>query len=169
MLFKDLAGISPETLKVCRSTQHYTSPGLNLTCLCLSCLKGKRLSGLKSPSSLPHCAEAPQTSRLILMQKFVQVLGKLGFVDATPVQEACIPQFLGHKDVAVDACTGSGKTLAFVIPVLEKLRKLEEQLKNNQVKKMQWKPCSKAVNATLKLRRCICLQSISWNVTQIVV
>ena len=62
------------------------------------------------------------------------MLDSLDFANATPVQEACIPQFLGHKDVAVDACTGSGKTLAFVIPMVEKLRKLDEQLKKNQVK-----------------------------------
>ena len=60
------------------------------------------------------------------------VLSELGFHTATPVQEATIPLFCGHKDVAVDACTGSGKTLAFVIPVVEKLRKLEEPLKPNQ-------------------------------------
>ena len=69
------------------------------------------------------------------------MLDNQGFVNATPVQEACIPHFLGHKDVAVDACTGSGKTLAFVIPVLEKLRKLNEQLRKNQVLCAQDKPC----------------------------
>lgn len=62
------------------------------------------------------------------------VLTELGFHIATPVQEATIPLFCGHKDVAVDAATGSGKTLAFVIPVVEKLRKLEEPLKANQVR-----------------------------------
>ena len=61
------------------------------------------------------------------------VLGALGFHQATPVQEATIPLFCGHKDVAVDACTGSGKTLAFVIPLTEKLRRLEDPLKRHQV------------------------------------
>ena len=61
------------------------------------------------------------------------VLNSLGFLTATPVQEATIPLFSGHKDVAVDACTGSGKTLAFVIPVVEKLRQLDERLRPNQV------------------------------------
>ena len=60
------------------------------------------------------------------------VLDSLGFKQATPVQEATIPLFCGHKDVAVDACTGSGKTLAFVLPITEKLRKLEEPLKKHQ-------------------------------------
>ena len=64
-----------------------------------------------------------------------QVLEGLGFHTATPVQQACIPLFCGHKDVAVDACTGSGKTLAFVIPILEKLSRLETQLSKTQVGK----------------------------------
>lgn len=63
----------------------------------------------------------------------LEVLASLGFEQATPVQEATIPLFCGHKDVAVDACTGSGKTLAFVIPITEKLRKLEDPLKKHQV------------------------------------
>ncbi len=63
----------------------------------------------------------------------LQVIDSLGFERATPVQEATIPLFCGNKDVAVDACTGSGKTLAFIIPVVERLRKLEEKLKHHQV------------------------------------
>lgn len=62
-----------------------------------------------------------------------KVLASLGFERATPVQEATIPLFAGNKDVAVDACTGSGKTLAFVIPIVEKLRRLDHQLKRHQV------------------------------------
>ena len=45
----------------------------------------------------------------------------------TPVQAATIPQFLAHKDVAVQACTGSGKTLAFLIPVVEFISKRKFQ------------------------------------------
>lgn len=61
------------------------------------------------------------------------VLASLGFERATPVQQATIPLFVGHKDVAVDACTGSGKTLAFVIPIIEKMRRLELPLRMNEV------------------------------------
>ena len=43
----------------------------------------------------------------------------LGHSALTPVQQATIPKFLAHCDVAVEACTGSGKTLAFVIPVVQ--------------------------------------------------
>jgi superfamily II DNA/RNA helicase len=63
----------------------------------------------------------------------LKVIDSVGFERATPVQEATIPLFCGNKDVAVDACTGSGKTLAFIIPVVERLRKLEEKLKHHQV------------------------------------
>lgn len=63
----------------------------------------------------------------------LKVLKKLGFERATPVQEATIPLFAANTDVAVDACTGSGKTLAFVIPVVEKCRKVEDCFKKYQV------------------------------------
>lgn len=68
-----------------------------------------------------------------LSQPILDILTTLGFKTPTPVQEAVIPAFSGNKDVAVDACTGSGKTLAFVIPVAERLRKLEEPLLKHQV------------------------------------
>lgn len=64
----------------------------------------------------------------------LDVLASQGFVSATPVQAATIPLFAGNKDVSVDAATGSGKTLAFVIPMVEKLRRLEERLKKFQVR-----------------------------------
>ncbi|GIL48809.1 hypothetical protein Vafri_5230, partial [Volvox africanus] len=68
-----------------------------------------------------------------LSTETVDVLNSLGFHTTTPVQEATIPLFCGHKDVAVDACTGSGKTLAFVLPVIEHLRRLDEPLRAHQV------------------------------------
>eukprot|EP00884_Botryococcus_braunii_P021246 jgi/Botrbrau1/7805/Bobra.0159s0233.1 len=68
-----------------------------------------------------------------ISQRTLEVLSSMGFEFATPVQEAVIPLFCGHKDVAVDACTGSGKTLAFVVPLIEKLRHLDEPLKKFQV------------------------------------
>lgn len=62
------------------------------------------------------------------------VLKDLDFTYATPVQEAVIPLFLGNKDVSVDACTGSGKTLAFLVPVIERLRRLDAPLGLHQVR-----------------------------------
>lgn len=55
----------------------------------------------------------------------LSILRNQGFEKATPVQDAVIPLFCSNKDVAVDAATGSGKTLAFIIPIVERLLKLE--------------------------------------------
>ena len=63
----------------------------------------------------------------------ISCLTALGFTHATPVQEATLPLFCGNKDVAVEACTGSGKTLAFVVPVVERLRRLSSPLSRHQV------------------------------------
>ncbi|CAO3686778.1 unnamed protein product [Rhizopus stolonifer] len=51
----------------------------------------------------------------------------------TPVQAGAIPLFMKNKDVVVEAVTGSGKTLAFVVPILEKLLRREEPLKNQEI------------------------------------
>ncbi|KAI9323629.1 P-loop containing nucleoside triphosphate hydrolase protein [Dichotomocladium elegans] len=51
----------------------------------------------------------------------------------TPVQAGAIPLFMKNKDVVVEAVTGSGKTLAFVIPIIEKILRREDPLKNNQI------------------------------------
>jgi DEAD/DEAH box helicase len=93
----------------------------------------------KSPvtAGAKRFSEMPEIS-----QKTLEVLTSMGFERATPVQEAVIPLFCGHKDVAVDACTGSGKTLAFVIPLIEKLRRLDEPLGNFQVIEPPLRPCS---------------------------
>ena len=55
------------------------------------------------------------------------------FQHMTPVQIATIPQFLNHKDVAVQSVTGSGKTLAFVIPIIELLLQSKIPLKSQQI------------------------------------
>ena len=57
----------------------------------------------------------------------------MGFERTTPVQASTIPLFLAHKDVVVEAVTGSGKTLAFLVPVIERLLRLEEPTKKHHV------------------------------------
>jgi ATP-dependent RNA helicase DDX55/SPB4 len=57
----------------------------------------------------------------------------MGFSLMTPVQASTIPLFMGHKDVVVEAVTGSGKTLSFLIPVVEKLLRLEEPIKKHHI------------------------------------
>lgn len=84
-----------------------------------------------------------------LSPETLEVLHTLGFTSCTPVQDAVIPLFCGNKvrhthttathnhhplqDVAVDAATGSGKTLAFLLPVIERLRRLDDPLRKHQV------------------------------------
>lgn len=63
----------------------------------------------------------------------LNAVSSLNFVNMTPVQAACIPQFVRHKDMAVEAVTGSGKTLAFVVPIMHMLAKRETKLKKHEV------------------------------------
>ena len=107
------------------STRRSTLPSPN-------CLPGPKCSAercsrcfrSKGSSVQPPCRCGP---------KFYQT-GSVGW-HSQPlcVQDAVIPLFAGNKDVAVDACTGSGKTLAFLLPVVERLRRLKEPLRRNQV------------------------------------
>ncbi|XP_071849392.1 ATP-dependent RNA helicase DDX55-like [Apostichopus japonicus] len=73
------------------------------------------------------------TLKTPLCEPILQTLEGLGFKEMTPVQAATIPLFMRNKDVAVEAITGSGKTLAFLIPILEILRKREEEWKKIEV------------------------------------
>lgn len=57
----------------------------------------------------------------------------MGFVKTTPVQHAAIPMFMKNSDVVVEAVTGSGKTLAFLIPIVERLLRLDAPIKKHHV------------------------------------
>lgn len=63
----------------------------------------------------------------------LDAVSSMGFSKMTPVQASSIPLFMAHKDVVVEAVTGSGKTLSFLIPVVEKLLRLEEPIKRHHV------------------------------------
>lgn len=104
---------------------HWPIKGHSLVSLPLASELGRKRFTMPGPRKFE---DIPQISAETLL-----VLTSLGFDTATPVQEATIPLFAGNKDVAVDACTGSGKTLSFVIPIIEKFRKLEIKLKRHQV------------------------------------
>lgn len=58
---------------------------------------------------------------LPLHQQLLKALAKLGFTDASEVQQLAIPAALAGKDLMVSAPTGSGKTAAFLLPVLQRL------------------------------------------------
>lgn len=63
----------------------------------------------------------------------LEAMSTLGFSRMTPVQASTIPLFMSYKDVVVEAVTGSGKTLAFLIPVVERLLRLEEPIKRHHI------------------------------------
>ncbi|KAJ5925687.1 hypothetical protein N7454_008326 [Penicillium verhagenii] len=63
----------------------------------------------------------------------LEAVSSMGFTRMTPVQASAIPLFMAHKDVVVEAVTGSGKTLSFLIPVMEKLLRVDQPLKKHHV------------------------------------
>ena len=56
---------------------------------------------------------------LEIHQELKELLFKLGYIEATPIQEQAIPVALKGRDVVGCAKTGTGKTLAFLIPLLD--------------------------------------------------
>ncbi|KAF4548097.1 ATP-dependent rRNA helicase SPB4-like protein [Elsinoe fawcettii] len=68
-----------------------------------------------------------------LSEWILDAISSMGFHQMTPVQASTIPLFLGNKDVVVEAVTGSGKTLSFLIPVVEKMLRQEDQPKRHQI------------------------------------
>src|SRR5215472_14287182 len=68
-----------------------------------------------------------------LSEWILEAVSSMGFTRMTPVQASTIPLFMGNKDVVVEAVTGSGKTLAFLIPLVEKLLRLEEPIKKHHI------------------------------------
>lgn len=54
----------------------------------------------------------------------VELLRRQGIVEPTPVQAKVIPAARAGKDLIVQAKTGTGKTLAFLLPTLERLKKI---------------------------------------------
>ncbi|WKS99726.1 DEAD/DEAH box helicase [Gallibacterium salpingitidis] len=53
-----------------------------------------------------------------LPETLLSAISDLGFVNPSPIQQACIPYLLDGKDVLGMAQTGSGKTAAFALPLL---------------------------------------------------
>ncbi|QQP71371.1 DEAD/DEAH box helicase [Carnobacterium sp. CS13] len=60
-------------------------------------------------------------SELGLIPELLQSVERLGFEEATPIQEQTIPLALAGKDVIGQAQTGTGKTAAFGLPMLQKI------------------------------------------------
>ncbi|MBA4503171.1 DEAD/DEAH box helicase [Marinobacterium marinum] len=58
-------------------------------------------------------------AELMLHERLLKAIDKMGFTRPTPVQQAALPEALAGHDLIVGAETGSGKTLAFVLPMLQ--------------------------------------------------
>ncbi|GAA5796798.1 hypothetical protein HPULCUR_002173 [Helicostylum pulchrum] len=85
------------------------------------------MTAIPTPAGSWHSLEVP------LSPSILDTLGQMGFETMTPVQSGAIPLFMKNKDVVVEAVTGSGKTLSFVVPILEKLLRREDPLKNYEI------------------------------------
>jgi len=59
-------------------------------------------------------------SELILESLFY-----MGFEKATPIQEKAVPEIFAGHDLLASAQTGTGKTAAFMLPILDKLSRIE--------------------------------------------
>ncbi|KAL9612679.1 MAG: hypothetical protein Q9204_008944, partial [Flavoplaca sp. TL-2023a] len=68
-----------------------------------------------------------------LAEWIIDAVDSMGFKRMTPVQASTIPLFMTHKDVVVEAVTGSGKTLAFLIPIVERILRLDDPIKRHHV------------------------------------
>jgi ATP-dependent RNA helicase DeaD len=57
-----------------------------------------------------------------LKPEIVEAISELGFQNATPIQEECIPFILSSRDdLIANAQTGTGKTAAFGLPIIEQI------------------------------------------------
>ena len=66
-------------------------------------------------------------AQLNLPQSLIPTLEEQGYKKPYPIQEKAIPEILKGKDVLGIARTGSGKTASYVLPMLSKLNRKQEQ------------------------------------------
>lgn len=80
--------------------------------------------------------------------RLLKALDKLGFDQATPVQQQVIPLALAQKDLLISAETGSGKTAAFLLPALHRL--LRHSAPNSATRMLVLLPTRELARQTLK-------------------
>ncbi len=66
-------------------------------------------------------------SELSLSPLVQKRLAAVNFVTPTPVQALAIPPALEGRDVLATAQTGTGKTLSFMLPIIERLQKVQSK------------------------------------------
>lgn len=64
--------------------------------------------------------------QLDISEEVKKAILKMGFSEATPVQQECLLPILEGRDLMVQSPTGTGKTCAFGIPFVEKIDPVEE-------------------------------------------
>ncbi len=78
---------------------------------------------------------------LNLNEKLAQNIRELGFEECTPIQAQSIPLLLDGKDLAGLAQTGTGKTGAFLIPMIERILRANEESHSRGFKNWQKRHC----------------------------
>jgi len=66
--------------------------------------------------------------QLDLSKEIIQAVQKMGFKNATPVQQKTIPCMMEGHDIIAIAPTGTGKTCAFGIPMLEYISLTDQRI-----------------------------------------
>lgn len=75
-----------------------------------------------SGGGLPHPLRRWDESGL--PSDIIKTIGKLGYIEPTPIQRQAIPLALDGRDFIGVAETGSGKTASFVLPMISEIMKL---------------------------------------------
>ena len=63
-----------------------------------------------------------------ITQENVNALKQLNIVNPTPVQKKAIPLIIEGQHIMAQSQTGSGKTLAFILPIIEQLKYLNNEV-----------------------------------------
>lgn len=70
--------------------------------------------------------EATIFTDLPLLPSLLGTLAEQGLTTPTEVQQRALPELLGRGSVVGISQTGTGKTLAYVLPILDKLKRMED-------------------------------------------
>ena len=67
-------------------------------------------------------------NELPIRNSLIEATKKLGFDDATDIQEQVIPKAINGVDIIAQAPTGTGKTCAFGLPILNNIDEFDESV-----------------------------------------